>query len=160
MDMWCWCCCRCLPVHALFSVGPAYRSLFPFILLSGAYGSKNIDRFFGIMPLQKLGDWSFPSPNWSEKPAFKSTGTNTNGMVDLPGIYYCNAVCLLPFLPFPGSSCQEVDQFENVERNSSGYGLIISNSLTLPCTQMNILFIAQWIHRVCPDRFPNFITHR
>ncbi len=34
-------------------------AFFPFILLSGAYGSKSIDRFFGIMPLQKLGDWSF-----------------------------------------------------------------------------------------------------
>ena len=34
-------------------------SFFPFILLSGAYGSKSIDRFFSTKPLQKLGDWSF-----------------------------------------------------------------------------------------------------
>jgi peptidoglycan/LPS O-acetylase OafA/YrhL len=34
-------------------------SFFPFILLSGAYGSKSMDRFFSTKPLQKLGDWSF-----------------------------------------------------------------------------------------------------
>ena len=34
-------------------------SFFPFILLSGAYGSKNIDRFFALTPLQRIGDWSF-----------------------------------------------------------------------------------------------------
>ncbi len=31
----------------------------PFILLSGAYGSKKIDSVFTIKPLQRLGDWSF-----------------------------------------------------------------------------------------------------
>ena len=34
-------------------------SFLPFILLCGAYGSKNIDRVFAIKPLQRLGDWSF-----------------------------------------------------------------------------------------------------
>ena len=34
-------------------------SFFPFILLSGAYGSKNINRFFSLTPLQRIGDWSF-----------------------------------------------------------------------------------------------------
>jgi peptidoglycan/LPS O-acetylase OafA/YrhL len=33
--------------------------LFPLILLSGAYGSKGINDFFGVKPLQKMGDWSF-----------------------------------------------------------------------------------------------------
>jgi peptidoglycan/LPS O-acetylase OafA/YrhL len=32
---------------------------FPFILLSGAYGSSGIDNFFSSKFLQKLGDWSF-----------------------------------------------------------------------------------------------------
>ena len=34
-------------------------SFMPFILLCGAYGSKNIDRLFALKPLQRLGDWSF-----------------------------------------------------------------------------------------------------
>ncbi len=34
-------------------------AFFPLILLCGAYGSEGIDRFFGMKPLQKLGDWSF-----------------------------------------------------------------------------------------------------
>ena len=34
-------------------------AFFPFILLSGAYGSSAINRFFAARPLQKLGDWSF-----------------------------------------------------------------------------------------------------
>jgi peptidoglycan/LPS O-acetylase OafA/YrhL len=34
-------------------------AFFPFILLSGAYGSPAINRFFAAKPLQKLGDWSF-----------------------------------------------------------------------------------------------------
>ena len=32
---------------------------FPLILLSGAYGSRTIDKIFGTTILQKLGDWSF-----------------------------------------------------------------------------------------------------
>jgi peptidoglycan/LPS O-acetylase OafA/YrhL len=32
---------------------------FPFILLSGAYGSECINRIFSSRPLQRLGDWSF-----------------------------------------------------------------------------------------------------
>ena len=32
---------------------------FPFILLSGAYGSESINRVFSTRPLQRLGDWSF-----------------------------------------------------------------------------------------------------
>ncbi|HOY18622.1 MAG TPA: acyltransferase [Haliscomenobacter sp.] len=34
-------------------------SFFPFLLLSGAYGSKAIDRIFTNKALQRLGDWSF-----------------------------------------------------------------------------------------------------
>jgi len=34
-------------------------SFFPFIILSGAYGSQSINRVFAIKPLQRLGDWSF-----------------------------------------------------------------------------------------------------
>jgi peptidoglycan/LPS O-acetylase OafA/YrhL len=34
-------------------------SFFPFILLSGAYGSAGINKFFGTAALQRLGDWSF-----------------------------------------------------------------------------------------------------
>jgi peptidoglycan/LPS O-acetylase OafA/YrhL len=34
-------------------------SFFPIILLSAAYGSKNMNAFFGTKALQKLGDWSF-----------------------------------------------------------------------------------------------------
>jgi len=34
-------------------------SFFPFIILSGAYGSRNINRVFATRPLQRLGDWSF-----------------------------------------------------------------------------------------------------
>ena len=32
---------------------------FPFILLSGAFGSSGMNKFFRTRPLQKLGDWSF-----------------------------------------------------------------------------------------------------
>lgn len=32
---------------------------FPLLLLSGAYGSTNLNRFFATKPLQRLGDWSF-----------------------------------------------------------------------------------------------------
>ncbi len=32
---------------------------FPFLLLSGAYGSEGINRVFTTRPLQRLGDWSF-----------------------------------------------------------------------------------------------------
>ncbi|HEY2649841.1 MAG TPA: acyltransferase, partial [Puia sp.] len=32
---------------------------FPFLLLSGAYGSENINKLFSTRPLQRLGDWSF-----------------------------------------------------------------------------------------------------
>jgi peptidoglycan/LPS O-acetylase OafA/YrhL len=32
---------------------------FPLLLLSGAYGSENINRLFSTRPLQRLGDWSF-----------------------------------------------------------------------------------------------------
>ena len=41
-------------VPDLFSV-----AFFPFILLSAAYGSLGIDRFFAAKPLQRLGDLSF-----------------------------------------------------------------------------------------------------
>jgi peptidoglycan/LPS O-acetylase OafA/YrhL len=34
-------------------------SFFPFILLSGAYGSTGINKVFATKPLQRLGDWSF-----------------------------------------------------------------------------------------------------
>jgi peptidoglycan/LPS O-acetylase OafA/YrhL len=34
-------------------------SFFPFILLSGAYGSEGINKVFATTPLQRLGDWSF-----------------------------------------------------------------------------------------------------
>jgi peptidoglycan/LPS O-acetylase OafA/YrhL len=34
-------------------------ALFPCIILSGAYGSVNIDKIFSWNPLQKVGDWSF-----------------------------------------------------------------------------------------------------
>ncbi len=34
-------------------------SFFPFILLSGAYGSVGMNKFFAKTALQKLGDWSF-----------------------------------------------------------------------------------------------------
>ena len=34
-------------------------AFFPFILLSGAYGSVGINKFFGNTALQRLGDWSF-----------------------------------------------------------------------------------------------------
>lgn len=34
-------------------------SFFPFIILSGAYGSHSINRVFATKPLQRLGDWSF-----------------------------------------------------------------------------------------------------
>ena len=34
-------------------------SFFPFIILSGAYGSNNINKVFATKPLQRLGDWSF-----------------------------------------------------------------------------------------------------
>ncbi len=34
-------------------------TLFPFLLLSGTYGSINIDKLFNLKPLQRLGDWSF-----------------------------------------------------------------------------------------------------
>lgn len=32
---------------------------FPFILLSGAYGSTGIDKVFSTSPMQRIGDWSF-----------------------------------------------------------------------------------------------------
>lgn len=32
---------------------------FPFILLSAAYGSQNLDTILGLKPLQRLGDWSY-----------------------------------------------------------------------------------------------------
>jgi peptidoglycan/LPS O-acetylase OafA/YrhL len=32
---------------------------FPFLLLSGAYGSESINNVFSARPLQRLGDWSF-----------------------------------------------------------------------------------------------------
>ena len=38
--------------------------LFALIILSSAYGSKNIDRFFSINIFQKLGDWSFSIYLW------------------------------------------------------------------------------------------------
>ena len=34
-------------------------AFFPFILLSGAYGSAGMNKFFGNTALQRLGDWSF-----------------------------------------------------------------------------------------------------
>ncbi len=34
-------------------------SFFPFIILSGAYGSNSINKVFTTKPLQRLGDWSF-----------------------------------------------------------------------------------------------------
>ncbi len=34
-------------------------SFFPLLLLSGAYGSMGLDKFFATKPLQRLGDWSF-----------------------------------------------------------------------------------------------------
>ena len=34
-------------------------SFFPFMLLSGAYGSTDMNKVFAMKPLQKLGDWSF-----------------------------------------------------------------------------------------------------
>ena len=34
-------------------------SFFPFIIISGAYGSNSINRVFATKPLQRLGDWSF-----------------------------------------------------------------------------------------------------
>jgi peptidoglycan/LPS O-acetylase OafA/YrhL len=34
-------------------------SFFPFIILSGAYGSERINKIFTSTPLQRLGDWSF-----------------------------------------------------------------------------------------------------
>jgi peptidoglycan/LPS O-acetylase OafA/YrhL len=34
-------------------------AFFPFIMLSGAYGSKGINRIFSTRPFQRLGDWSF-----------------------------------------------------------------------------------------------------
>lgn len=33
--------------------------IFPLILLSGAYGSVGMNKFFGTAALQRLGDWSF-----------------------------------------------------------------------------------------------------
>jgi peptidoglycan/LPS O-acetylase OafA/YrhL len=32
---------------------------YPFMILSAAYGSKNMNAFFGKKPLQRIGDWSF-----------------------------------------------------------------------------------------------------
>lgn len=34
-------------------------AFFPLMLLSAAYGSKSMDTFFGNIPFQRLGDWSF-----------------------------------------------------------------------------------------------------
>jgi len=34
-------------------------SFFPFVILSGAYGSDSINKVFATAPLQRLGDWSF-----------------------------------------------------------------------------------------------------
>ncbi|TXG34545.1 acyltransferase [Seonamhaeicola maritimus] len=38
--------------------------IFAFMILSSAYGSKNIDRFFAVKILKKLGDWSFSIYLW------------------------------------------------------------------------------------------------
>lgn len=46
--------CLHFAVPDVFSV-----AFFPLILLSAAYGSKNMDAFFGTRPLQRIGDWSF-----------------------------------------------------------------------------------------------------
>ena len=46
--------CLHFAVPDVFSV-----SLFPLILLSAAYGSKNMNTFFSTKPLQRIGDWSF-----------------------------------------------------------------------------------------------------
>jgi len=46
--------CLHFAVPDVFSV-----AAFPLILLSAAYGSKNMDAFFGTKPLQRIGDWSF-----------------------------------------------------------------------------------------------------
>ena len=46
--------CLHLAVPDVFSV-----AFFPLILLSAAYGSRNMNTFFGSTSLQRLGDWSF-----------------------------------------------------------------------------------------------------
>ncbi|WP_273215134.1 acyltransferase family protein [Runella zeae] len=43
-----------------FAVPDVFTVLFfPLMLLSAAYGSTNMDKFFGTVPLQRIGDWSF-----------------------------------------------------------------------------------------------------
>lgn len=46
--------CLHFAVPDVFSV-----TFFPLILLSAAYGSRRMDAFFGTVPLQRIGDWSF-----------------------------------------------------------------------------------------------------
>ncbi|MCP1382526.1 acyltransferase family protein [Runella salmonicolor] len=46
--------CMHFAVPDVFSV-----AFFPLILLSAAYGSQNMDAFFGTKPMQRIGDWSF-----------------------------------------------------------------------------------------------------
>ena len=50
----------CLAICLHFGVPDVFTVMFyPLIILSAAYGSKNIDKLFGNKVMQRLGDWSF-----------------------------------------------------------------------------------------------------
>ncbi len=73
---------------------------FPFILLSAAYGNKNINAIFASRPLQRLGDWSFSiylihQPFLYQGAAIIGIPDRSGSTLPKPGILFCWAICIL-----------------------------------------------------------------
>ncbi|WP_169704817.1 hypothetical protein [Runella slithyformis] len=117
--------CLHFAVPDVFSV-----AFFPLILLSAAYGSKNMDAFFGTKPLQRIGDWSFSiylvhQPlmytiatvmAYLTPPQSQGTGraAPANGYAHRVGdrscIYCLYIICFVSDLSVCGGSCSKLDQ--------------------------------------------------
>ena len=113
--------CLHFAVPDVFSVG-----FFPLMLLSAAYGSKNMDSFFGTKPLQRLGDcraagavvfdlfgastYTLYYRNDNDNDGYPAFGNCTrwptaqngyaHGLDSLFGLYWCDFGSVVYYLPF------------------------------------------------------------
>jgi peptidoglycan/LPS O-acetylase OafA/YrhL len=77
---------------------------FPFLLLSGAYGSEGINRVFSTRPLQRLGDWSFSIylvhqpiliTTFKTIALFSPAPVNAGPQPSLPPLWIAWSICLV-----------------------------------------------------------------
>jgi peptidoglycan/LPS O-acetylase OafA/YrhL len=77
---------------------------FPFLLLSGAYGSEGINKVFSTRPLQRLGDWSFSIylvhqpiliTTFKTIALFSPAPVNAGPQPSLPPLWIAWSICLV-----------------------------------------------------------------